>query len=389
MIEFENAFEKAPEEFHNTITDTLCAITPSRAFPRRRMAVLVAALVLLLTGVAAAIVTNTRLSDFLNMEPEQMKLPITSEFTLDGGMDKVDVTVREAVYDGVHLRMTVVFSLKEAANSALIYVSDKWDAAFESAPLYGFESSSLQNAENIYFLVFAGVGYYDENRMPNAERNAFPIKDYRYESPTQMVMLIDMDLRNENGKAANPLQVYLDPRLYRYDEERYHDYRQLGAFTVTPEYEVSFDDVFDSQIIFDRKDKGIIKISVDALEQEALTYKINGLGENMMGFSIISSTLTETPIAYYLDVTVRADDDCEEPTFATFCIEANDEEGVRIPFFSYITIGRTEPDGTHTTEYQIVYLKQDNRSIATIKLPLNADGTNYDVYPITLVSMEE
>ncbi len=388
MIDFEKTFEETPNAFHDTVVDALDTLPQSRPFPRRRVTALAAALVVLMVGVAAAIVTKSQLMEFLGMEPEQITLPIASEFTIDGSMDKVDVTVREAIYDGARVRMTVAFSLKEAENNVMIYVpadqEGMWEQALRGDPAHGLEKTTVQNAENIHFLFFTDVGFYTAQNALVSKQYDFAIKSYCYESPTQIVMLIDMDVRAKDGTVAHPLKIHMGARLYCYDEAIYTNFQQQGSF-----YIVNNLDNFDMRIMFPRVDKGRLDISVNALEQEAKVYQVNGLPEDFLGYSATEATLTETPLAYYLNIWYKRDENVDNSARSFGMLDALDENNETFSSYSYIGHLFFSQEFEYSRAYEIVYMKHDDRRIVALGFHNAAEPFDLDVYPITLVPLEE
>ena len=309
---FQNAFEKSPETFHETTAKTLDQLeSPRRSVRPYKAAILVASLILLFAGVSIAMMGNTALTDFLGITQEQVPSVVISEVSLEGKMERLKVDVHDAYYDGLFLRMTVRIALNASPNDTLLYA----DPNYTSMPVPSFhpvntifagdllepqenkdsilyipyDAETALKGETLYLFSIPRLSIKDSEGIPH--HIDIRATDYRYESPSSLVLYLQADLRGEdkfplsNGvmpdvSYGNPLPVDLHLRLAVYNPD------SLDPFYPCIE-------------------SGAFSIAVTAPDQDVERFSLKDYPESIAGTSIVHARLTQTPMAYYLRIDMK------------------------------------------------------------------------------------
>ena len=402
---FQSAFEKSPDTFHATVTNTLERLAE---FPRRsrrpyRVAILAACLILLFAGVSVALINGTAITDFLGI-PSETVLPVAvNEFSIAGEMEHLNVAVREVIYDGLYLRMTVAVSLKDTPKDSLFYkevyetpspeaksgdslvyymdIPSLTDVVDSYADAYRhFNREAALKGESIFSLAFSALTIPDSN----GNLHNLSVVDYRYESPTSLVLLVEGDLRGEdrllkltepqianNVAYPNPLIISLQPRL--------------DVF-----FHAASDEGENESLWNKRMERGEFSISVSANTNEVKKYRLMDYPKRIEDIEIVHTQWTETPLAYYLRI------DMEKPAMTDFVdyscyLELYDKNGKHIPLARQTRLG-INADGVDSC-YELLLIKEGNEKPVSIAITPLETGPNDEagetvVFPIVLQPLD-
>lgn len=362
---FQNAFERPPEAFHNALKKSVNHITP-RPKPvfSRRAALIFAMLAVCLVGTAAAVMVGTTLNDFLNVDMQSLHIPITNEFAVDGKMDLLNVKVREAASDGVFMYMAVEFSLKDQDGKAMIYGSDVHYLQNPDNPLQSNDVQlaleAVQNSQTVYWFKPNAITFRDREGVL---RRAM-YEDCRYESAQTMVVLYWLDLRTDDAfefgslSAGYPdtLTVSMSPALYIYEKTE-----KIAVL------EKLLSDISNPGDYLTCAEAGKFTISAAPQRQSAQKYRIATFPERFYELRVVSATVTETPLAYYLRLDFQKTEDCAYPDYSMYP-EVFDKDGQPLPFFFLTRSARFDTNEPVENRLEAIYIKQDDRKPHTLRV---------------------
>lgn len=360
---FQNAFEQPPEAFHETVQKSLDHIAPQPkpVFPSRAV-LIIALLAVCLIGTAAAVMVGTTLNDFLNVDMQSLHIPVTNEFAVDGSMDLLNVKVREAASDGVFMHLTVEFSLKDQDGKAMIYGSDVHYLQNPDNPLPSNDVQlaleAVQNSQTVYWFKPNAVTFRDREGVL---RRAM-YEDCRYESAQTMVVLYWLDLRADDAfefdslSAGYPdtLTVSMSPALYIYEKTE-----KIAVL------EKLLSDISNPGDYLTCAEAGKFTISAAPEKQPSQKYRIATFPERFYELRVLSATVTETPLAYYLRLDFQKTEDCTYPDYSMYP-EIFDKDGQPLSFFFLTRSARFDTTEPVDNRLEAIYIKHDDRAPHTL-----------------------
>lgn len=374
---FQNAFEQPPEPFRHAVSQALNSLPKPRGIILpRRAALLLTTLIMLFAAVGFALAPTWRMADFLHVDLKPLAVTVTHDFDLQGTMDKMDVTVREALYDGIMLKVTVAFTLKDETQGALLYYYDMYRYHGGDAP-DGINLKDFQTAETsgrLYWLWVPSLICRDTGGQAHyLSPSSVPL----YESAATVVVMFDVDMRGADAytlppaaKAVaypDPLEIAFEPQLYQCESN--------------PEFEKSIRGGYGFQspeCFFDLADKAKLSVTLSRTALPAQKYRIVNFPERFYELKTSAAFVTETPLAYYIRFSFDRTDACTYPDYSYY-VEALDQDGQIFP--PYTTM-RTLYGDTGAIRSEAVVFKRDGRTLSGIRVTPHWDEEKNG--PITL-----
>ena len=391
---FENAIEQSPQAFHQAIEKTLKEIeAPKPPLRRRRLALVIACMILLFAGASLAVMKSVGLSDFLGIPLNGVSATVIGKAALEGEMEHLDVSVEEVFYDGLFLRMTVKASLKNPGNDSLIYLHP--NLSFVSGvdvPIDG-----LPYSLNSFSSIYPNIKYESESeservqaveealrgdRVYFLEIPRSDVVEWRYESPSSIVLFIQADLRDSSDgmpSISGNKTAYIFPDAYKMGFEARLNY--AGK-------EPADTDTWKQCV-----EKGSFVVSMTPMSRQLERYQLTDYPDDIHGLRIVYDRWIETPMAYYLRLDIKSDEENPILEDYTCYIQLCDAEKKPLSSFSLSRVTFPEPDRKVDSYYELICWKEGNNVPAFIRiepyLPGAFGGDMPAVYlPISLTPVE-
>ncbi len=275
--QWQNAYEKAPDTFHQAIRGALKETRRAQLRPTLRYVALAAVLTLFLCGTAVAVMNLIGVLSFLPQGTDPNVVQTALPQACEGGLPGMSVSVRDAASDGIAVHLTLAFS---AADPKAIVLSEFDAQRVDTAGAKQVLVAAVPEVSSGGQALLAGVSWL-------------------YETPTTLVVDLVLDLRFlAEPSEGTPLTLQVD---YFIAEEVDYKKMHTGRMDV---------------------------LVVQTLQQQAVYHAVN-LPLVFEGFMMTDAEFIQTPLGLYASYTLL--DDMELLPSGNLWIDLADENGQPLP----------------------------------------------------------